>query len=68
MKKILLSAFIAIICGATWGHNPDDIVNLCENVRHGRLDNGLTYYLLHNENPKGRAELHIVQKVGSILE
>ena len=68
MKKILLSAFIAIICGATWGHNPDDIVNLCEYVRHGRLDNGLTYYLLHNENPKGRAELHIVQKVGSILE
>lgn len=68
MKKILLSAFIAIICGATWGHNPDETVNLCENVRHGRLDNGLTYYLLHNENPKGRAELHIVQKVGSILE
>lgn len=41
---------------------------LCENVRHGRLDNGLTYYLLRNETPCNRAELHIVQKVGSILE
>ena len=37
-------------------------------VRHGRLDNGLTYYIRHNAMPKNRCEFHIVQKVGSVLE
>lgn len=37
-------------------------------VRVGRLDNGLTYYIRHNETPKGQADFYIAQKVGSILE
>lgn len=37
-------------------------------VRIGKLDNGMTYYIRHNETPKGRADFYIVQKVGSILE
>ena len=37
-------------------------------VRVGKLDNGLTYYIRHNEYPKGQAEFYIAQKVGSILE
>ncbi len=39
-----------------------------ENVRIGQLDNGLTYYIRHNELPKQRAEFHIAQAVGAILE
>jgi len=37
-------------------------------VRIGKLDNGLTYYIRHNEEPKGQANFYIAQKVGSILE
>ena len=37
-------------------------------VRIGKLPNGLTYYIRHNEYPKGQAEFFIAQKVGSILE
>lgn len=37
-------------------------------VRYGKLDNGLTYYIRHNELPKDRAEFYIAQKVGSVLE
>lgn len=37
-------------------------------VRVGKLDNGLTYFIRHNENPKDRADFFIAQKVGSILE
>ena len=37
-------------------------------VRYGKLDNGLTYYIRHNENPKQRAEFFIAQNVGAILE
>ena len=39
-----------------------------KNVRIGKLDNGLTYYIRHNNMPEKRVEFHIAQKVGSILE
>ena len=39
-----------------------------KDVRIGRLPNGLTYYIRHNEYPKGQADFYIAQKVGSILE
>ena len=39
-----------------------------QGVRIGHLPNGLTYYIRHNENPKGLADFYIAQKVGSILE
>jgi len=37
-------------------------------IRYGKLSNGLTYYIRHNEQPKNRAEFYIAQNVGSILE
>ena len=37
-------------------------------VRIGKLDNGLTYYIRHNELPADRADFYIAQKVGSIQE
>lgn len=37
-------------------------------VRIGKLDNGLTYYIRHNNNPEHVANFYIAQKVGSINE
>ena len=37
-------------------------------VRVGKLHNGLTYYIRHNELPKERADFYIVQNVGSMQE
>ncbi|MDP9081306.1 MAG: insulinase family protein [Bacteroidota bacterium] len=34
----------------------------------GKLPNGLTYYVRKNAEPKNRAELYLVNKVGSVLE
>lgn len=39
-----------------------------KDVRIGRLDNGLTYYLRHNNYPEHVADFYIAQKVGSINE
>lgn len=39
-----------------------------EAVRIGKLDNGLTYYIRHNELPKDRANFYIAQRVGSVQE
>lgn len=37
-------------------------------IKHGVLDNGLSYFILHNEEPKGKANFYIAQKVGSTQE
>ncbi|WP_180904014.1 M16 family metallopeptidase, partial [Flavobacterium chungangense] len=43
-------------------------IPLNKNVTTGKLKNGLTYYILHNEEPKDRASFYFVQNVGAILE
>jgi zinc protease len=37
-------------------------------VRIGKLDNGLTYYIRHNDYPEHVANFYIAQRVGSIQE
>ncbi|MEM1115741.1 MAG: insulinase family protein, partial [Bacteroidota bacterium] len=37
-------------------------------VRTGVLDNGLRYYVRHNTEPEGRAELRLAVDAGSVLE
>ena len=37
-------------------------------VKIGKLDNGITYYIRHNEEPKNQANFYIAQKVGSVQE
>lgn len=39
-----------------------------QKVRYGKLANGLTYYIRHNEQPKERADFYIAQRVGSMQE
>ena len=68
MKKLILSVlFVAAMAISSFAQQampcPMD-----PNVRVGKLDNGLTYYIRHNEKPSGRADFYIAQKVGSVLE
>ena len=37
-------------------------------LEHGRLENGISYYLRTNSRPEHRAELRLVVKAGSVLE
>ena len=37
------------------------------NVRIGKLENGLTYYIRHNELPEDRADFYIAQKGSSTI-
>ena len=66
MKKLILSVlFVAAmaITGIAQGPCPVDTT-----IRIGKLDNGMTYYIRHNEKPAQRADFYIAQKVGSVLE
>ena len=45
-----------------------DSFQLDPEIRYGRLDNGLTYYVRKNTEPENRAELRLVVGAGSVNE
>ena len=69
MKRIV-SIFAALAMGLGMLASAQQMppVPVDPQVRIGQLENGLTYYIRHNEEPKGQANFYIAQKVGSILE
>ena len=67
-KAFMLVAMIAMFASFSVSAQQMPELPIDPNVRIGKLDNGLTYYIRHNETPKGQADFYIAQKVGSILE
>ena len=67
MKKLILSILVLALSLVATAQQPQALP-IDSAVRVGKLDNGLTYYIRHNEHPKQRAEFHIAQAVGAILE
>ena len=59
-----------LLCAAmmVWAQEAPAKLSVDPNVRYGHLENGLTYYICHNEQPKQRCDFHIAQAVGAILE
>jgi zinc protease len=45
-----------------------ELLPIDKQVIIGKLPNGLTYYIRQNTEPKNKAELYLVNKVGSVLE
>lgn len=66
MKKLMLS--LALLTATLMISAQSETLPRDPNVRYGQLDNGLTYYICHNEQPKQRCEFHIAQAVGAVLE
>ena len=48
--------------------DPSQPIPTDKEIRMGKLENGLTYYIRHNEKPKGMANFYIVHDVGAIQE
>lgn len=73
MKKFFSRLFLVLVGATSLAFSakaqiPMDPLPLDPEVRQGVLPNGLTYYVRHNEYPKGQADFYIAQKVGSALE
>ncbi len=64
--KLLAAALLLLSLGSARAQVPEIPVD--DKVRIGHLDNGLTYYIRHNNYPEHTASFYIVQKVGSINE
>jgi zinc protease len=67
MKRFMFSTLVLALSLVAVAQQPQ-MLPIDSAVRVGKLDNGLTYYIRHNEYPKQRAEFHIAQAVGAILE
>ena len=65
MAALMLTSTVAIVAQNAMQLPP---IPVDPDVRMGKLDNGLTYYIRHNAWPEQRAEFYIAQKVGSIQE
>lgn len=63
-------ALLILISLPTWAQDfkLTDPLPVDPNVITGKLDNGITYYVRHNSEPKNRAELTLVVNAGSIME
>ena len=69
MKKLtMLVAAAFAMTSAMAQLNPMEPIPADKDVRTGKLENGMTYYIRHNEKPKGQADFHILHDVGAIQE
>lgn len=64
MKRILTILSAAVFTTALAAQP----IPIDPDFRIGRLDNGMTYYLYHNENPVGCADFYIAHNVGALQE
>ena len=68
MKKLFVAALLFVAGAATMMAQQMPAIPVDPDVKIGKLDNGLTYYIRHNAWPEQRAEFYIAQRVGSIQE
>ncbi len=68
-KSILTAFMLALISQFSMAQmDPTAPLPNDETVRYGVLDNGMTYYIKANQEPKERASFYIIQNVGALLE
>ena len=68
LKKLFAVALLFVAGAATSMAQQMPSIPADPDVKTGKLDNGLTYYIRHNAWPEQRAEFYIAQRVGSIQE
>ena len=72
MKKFFVTLMMLLCAAFSFAVqaqiNPQQAIPADEQIRKGVLPNGLTYYVRHNEKPKGMANFYIVHDVGAVQE
>jgi zinc protease len=68
MRTITVLFFLVGVFSLPAQQAPTEIIPFNPLVSTGKLDNGLTYYILPNTKPEKKVELRLVVNAGSILE
>ncbi|MBQ7269165.1 MAG: insulinase family protein [Bacteroidales bacterium] len=66
-KSLLMTAALFGMSVALWAQQIPALPN-DPATKVGKLDNGMTYYIRHNDKPAGRAEFYLATNVGAIQE
>src|SRR4030066_960088 len=64
---LILCVFVSAVLSAQI-QNPDNPIPPDPNIKIGRLDNGITYYIKYNQRPEQRIELRLAVNAGSVCE
>ena len=65
MKRFFISLALILVALTTFAQTE---LPVDPNVRIGKLENGLTYYIRHNDKPAQRAEFYLATNVGAYQE
>ncbi len=65
---ILIIRMFALTCISAQSLNLNDPIPPDPDIRIGKLDNGLTYYIKQNKKPEQRIEMRLAINAGSICE
>ncbi|MDD2595653.1 MAG: insulinase family protein [Bacteroidales bacterium] len=69
MKKLTLFIVVLFTTMMAFAQvNPNAPLERDSQTRYGKLDNGLTYFIRHNDKPAQRAEYYLFTNVGAIQE
>jgi len=68
MKKIIILAGALLFSLAALAQGQMPALPNDPEVKTGKLDNGMTYYIRHNALPEGRAEFYLATNAGAIQE
>ncbi|MBQ0115980.1 MAG: insulinase family protein [Bacteroidales bacterium] len=72
MKRFLYTLLFVLSCVTGFAQTattvPSALIPVDKRIKIGKLDNGLTYYIRHNNWPENRACFYIVQRIGSLQE
>ena len=69
MRRLLISLLTLLLSvSSIYAQSVTDQLPIDPAVRVGVLENGMTYFIRHNEKPKGQADFYILHNVGAIQE
>lgn len=68
MKKLMMLFLACLAMGSATAQMQLAPMPADPELRTGKLPNGITYYIRHNEKPKGQADFYILHNVGAIQE
>ena len=68
LRKQISALLLMLVCASAAIAQQMPLIPMDPQVRVGKLENGLTYYIRQNNYPEGQANFYIAQKVGSVIE
>ncbi|WP_346883508.1 insulinase family protein [uncultured Algibacter sp.] len=67
IKLVAVFSFLILLPNII-GAQVSTTIPLPKDIKHGKLANGINYYILKNQKPEGKASFYFLQNVGAIIE